>query len=193
MKKVLKKALVLCLVATMTASVAGCTKGADETAAKESAPSESTETAVQPFPKFTGTDMEDARVDESIFQDHAATVVNFWFTGCTACVQEMPDLENLSHDLEKEDVAFVGLLVEPDRKKLAQDILEAKGATYRNIVPEMGGEMEGLVQTIFAFPTTVVVDRDGNIVGDAVVGSLTTDERIEQLMERVDDVVKEDK
>lgn len=191
MKKQSVKKILFCTSLLLLFGASGCSKPA-ENEGGNAISSERVEEAIasQPFPAFQGKDLDGTAVDASVFGEHEATVVNFWFTGCPACIDEMPALDQLAQELKEKDVAFSGLLVERGKEDEAREILNTKGANYRNIVPEAGEEMDAFLQTIFAFPTTVVVDREGNIVGDAVVGALTAEGQTEKLMEQVDKVLE---
>lgn len=48
------------------------------------------------------------------------------------------------------------------------------------------------MKNIMAFPTTVVVDRDGNIVGDPILGSVAEGNGKKALEERINQVLKND-
>lgn len=197
MKLNLKKITVALLALALAVPVTACENKAENTgnsgnpAAEESAGQQGEMPTT--FPEFTGTDLDGNKLDQTVFNEHAATVVNFWFTDCGACVQEMPTLQKLADGWKDQDVALKGLLVERDKNDKAKEILKTKGANYQNIVPDEGDGIDGMITNIFAFPTTIVVDREGNIVGDPIQGSFDTKDKIKALQERIDEVVAKDK
>lgn len=197
MKLNLKKITVVLLALALAVPVTACGKKEDNKANNDKTSTEASaaQTGEMPktFPEFTGTDLDGNKVDGSVFKEHAATVVNFWFTDCGACVKEMPQLQKLADGWKDQDVALKGLLVERDKNDKAKEILKTKGVNYQNIVPDEGDGIDGMIVNIFAFPTTIVVDRNGNIVGDPIQGSLDTKDKIKALQDRIDDVVAKDK
>ena len=68
-------------------------------------------------------------------------------------------------------------------------MLAKKGATYQNVYFGSGGEAGKFVENIFAFPTTYVVDRNGNIVGDPIVGAVTEEKQAEALQKLIDQAI----
>ncbi len=81
--------------------------------------------------------MSGQTVDETMFKNHAVTVLNFWFNGCPACVEEMPALEALNKEWLAKDATLVGVNVEFARGEEiineAKQIIADKGAAYTNI------------------------------------------------------------
>lgn len=197
MKLNLKKLTVALLALALAVPATACGNKAENTgnsgnvAAEQGAAQQGEMPAT--FPEFTGADLDGNKLDQTVFNEHAATVVNFWFTDCGACVQEMPTLQKLADGWKDQDVALKGLLVERDKNDKAKEILKTKGVNYQNIVPDEGDGIDGMITNIFAFPTTIVVDREGNIVGDPIQGSLDTQDKIKELQDRIDEVVAKDK
>ena len=65
-----------------------------------------------PFPGFTGKDLEGNDVDDSIFSANAVTVVNFWFNGCKPCVAELSKLNELNETLKGMGGELIGINTE---------------------------------------------------------------------------------
>lgn len=141
------------------------------------------------FPDFHGQDFEGQKVDQTLFGQNELTLVNFWFNGCPACVAEMPTLEKLNGQLKDKGAELIAVNVEvsADKEALpeAKDILSKQGATYRNIAIEGDEEAIRYMSQIFAYPTTVFVDKNGKIVGDPIVGSID-DKSIDAILDLVD-------
>lgn len=150
------------------------------------------------FPAFQAMDFEGNSYTEALFGEHQLTVLNLWFTGCKACVSEMPSLEKLSAELAEKDVALVGLCLDgAEGGKIPEEgkrILEKCGVTYPNLLltPEKESkESAEFLSQATAFPTTLLIDREGNVIGDEIVGSMTTEKELGMLRERIESALKE--
>ena len=191
-KKTIKKIIPVFLVAAMLASsVTACgNKGGGNAVASGSNMTSGNKTVTaEKFPSFKGKDFDGNDVDESLFSKNEATLVNFWFNGCSACVNEMPALEKFSKKLEEEGAELVGINAgtASDEKGLAEakDILSKQGVTYRNLILPQDYEY---VRKIFSFPTTVVVDKNGNIIGDPIVGAIDDEKKQEEILKVIEQI-----
>lgn len=151
------------------------------------------------FPSFVGKDLEgnDVTSDE-LFSRNAVTVVNFWFTTCGPCVGEIAELDALNKELANKGGALIGInsfTLGGDEAAIseAKDVLSKKGATYRNVYFDSDSEAGKFTANIFAYPTTYVVDRSGNIVGEPIVGAVTEKKQAETLQKLIDRVLASDK
>ena len=135
--------------------------------------------SMQKFPAFEGKDLDGNPVkSDELFSANAVTVVNFWFTTCNPCVGELSELESLHQELTKKGGGVVGInsfTLGGDEAAIseAKSVLSKKGVTYPNVYFPAQGEAGKFVENVFAYPTTYVVDRSGNIVGDPIVGAIT--------------------
>ena len=152
----------------------------------------------QKFPAFEGKDLEGNEVtSEELFSGNAVTVVNFWFTTCNPCVGELAELDGLNQELAQKGGALIGVnafTLDGDEGAIseAKDILAKKGVTYQNVYFPSDSEAGKFTANIFAYPTTYVVDRSGNIVGDPIVGAITDKKQAQTLQERIDQVLAAD-
>ena len=152
----------------------------------------------QKFPAFEGKDLEGNEVtSEELFSGNAVTVVNFWFTTCNPCVGELAELDGLNQELAQKGGALIGVnafTLDGDEGAIseAKDILTKKGVTYQNVYFPSDSEAGKFTANIFAYPTTYVVDRSGNIVGDPIVGAITDKRQAQTLQERIDQVLAAD-
>lgn len=153
--------------------------------------------AVPTFPTFTGKDLDGNDVDSSIFSQNAVTVVNFWFSGCKPCVDEMDDLDALNQRIKEQGGEVIGVNTETldgnaDNIATAKKILESAGASFRNIYFDPDSEAGKFALGIMAFPTTYVVDRQGNIVGEPIMGGIDQEANMTALEKLIADAVAND-
>ena len=71
-------------------------------------------------------------------------------------------------------------------------MLTEKGVTYQNVYFDSDGEAGKFTSNIFAYPTTYVVDRNGNIVGEPIVGAVTDKKQAETLQKLIDQALAAD-
>ena len=152
----------------------------------------------QKFPAFEGKDLNSNTVkSDDLFSKNAVTVVNFWFTTCNPCVGELAELDALNKELAEKGGALIGVntfTLGGDEAAIseAKDVLAKKGATYQNVYFDSDGEAGKFTANIFAYPTTYVVDRNGNIVGDPIVGAITEKKQAEALQAQIDKALSAD-
>ena len=153
---------------------------------------------VQKFPSFEGKDLEGNEVkSDELFSANAVTVVNFWFTTCSPCVGELGDLDALNKELAEKGGALIGInafTLDGDEAAIseAKDVLAKKGAAYQNVYFDSDGEAGKFTANIFAYPTTYVIDRNGNIVGEPIVGAITEQKQAETLQKLIDQALAAD-
>lgn len=154
--------------------------------------------SMQKFPAFEGRDLDGNPVkSDELFSGKAVTVVNFWFTTCNPCVGELSELDALNKKLAEKGGALIGVntfTLGGDEAAIseAKDVLAKKGATYQNVYFGSGGEAGKFTTNIFAYPTTYVVDRSGNIVGEPIVGAITEKKQAETLQKLIDQALAAD-
>ena len=155
--------------------------------------------SMQKFPAFEGKDLDGNPVkSDELFSGNAVTVVNFWFTTCNPCVGELAELDALNKELAEKGGTLIGVntfTLDGDETAIseAKDVLAKKGATYQNVYFASDGEAGKFTTNIFAYPTTYVVDRSGNIVGDPIVGAITEKKQAETLQKLIDQTLAADK
>ena len=154
--------------------------------------------SMQKFPTFEGKDLDGNTVkSDELFSANAVTVVNFWFTTCNPCVGELSELDALNKELAEKGGALIGVntfTLDGDEAAIseAKDVLAKKGATYQNVYFNSDGEAGKFTTNIFAYPTTYVVDRNGNIVGEPIVGAITEKNQAEKLQKFIDQALAAD-
>lgn len=148
--------------------------------------------SAEAFPSFEGQDLDGNPVDSAtLFSNNAVTVVNFWFTTCKPCVGELPDLEALHQELAKKGGAVIGInafTLDSNAKEIedAKSVLEQQGVSYQNICFASDSDAGLFTAGLYAFPTTYVVDRNGRIVGDPIVGGISSDAQMKKLNALID-------
>ena len=154
--------------------------------------------SMQKFPAFEGKDLDGNTVkSDELFSGNAVTVMNFWFTTCNPCVGELSDLDALNQELAEKGGALIGVntfTLDGDEAAIseAKDVLAKKGATYQNVYFDSDGEAGKFTANIFAYPTTYVIDRNGNIVGEPIVGAITEQKQAETLRKLIDQALAAD-
>ena len=154
--------------------------------------------SMQKFPAFEGKDLDGNTVkSDELFSANAVTVVNFWFTTCNPCVGELAELDALNKELAEKGGSLIGVntfTLDGDEEAIseAKDVLAKKGATYQNVYFDSDGEAGKFTTNIFAYPTTYVVDRSGNIVGEPIVGAITEKKQAETLQKLIDQALAAD-
>lgn len=165
--------------------------------AKEGKPEK--ESDLMKFPAFEGKDLDGGKVkSDRLFSGNSVTVVNFWFTTCSPCVGELGELDKLNRQLAEKGGAVVGVntfTLDGDKTAISEvkEILEKKKASYRNIWFASDSEAGKFTSGIYSYPTTYVVDGNGNIVGEPIVGAITGKKQAEKLQELIDQAIANSK
>lgn len=174
---------------SVSAGSAGMTGGSANTAGGNAGTAGD---SAEAFPSFEGQDLDGNPVDSAtLFSNNVVTVVNFWFTTCKPCVGELPDLEALHQELAKKGGAVIGInafTLDGSTKDTneAKSVLEQQGVTYPNIWFASNSDAGLFTAGLYAFPTTYVVDRNGRIVGDPIVGAISADAQMKKLNALID-------
>lgn len=167
-----------------------------ETASDDSSQKDSLDSS-SVFSNFSGEDYDGNKVDASLFSNNAVTVVNFWFTGCKPCVAELAKLNELNDAIKSMGGEVVGINTETfdgnkDAIKEAASVLESQGVKYRNLSIDSSSDAGKYASEIMAFPTTILVDRNGNIVGEPMLGGIDNKENYDSLMKQIQSVIDAD-
>ena len=160
--------------------------------------SKTDDSSLPKFPAFEGKDLDGNTVKSSdLFSGKAVTVVNFWFTTCGPCVGELGDLDALNKELSGKGGALIGInafTLDGNEAAIsdAKDVLTQSGATYQNVYFDSGSDAGKFVESIYAYPTTYVVNRSGRIVGDPIVGAITSKAQSDALQAQIDKALAAD-
>lgn len=144
------------------------------------------------FANLKTTDINGNEVTSDLFAEKELTLINVWATFCNPCISEIPELEKLYQEGE---IGVVGLLVDTtseklieglteEEKELGLEIIELTKATYPQILVS-----KEMLETDFinlrAFPTTYIVDKNGNFVGEKLEGAKDKENWLEVIKERM--------
>lgn len=179
LKKKAKKLFVILLSAVSILALAGCGNTEIEATKK-------------PFPEFQGVDFDGNTMTNDIFKDYDATVINFWTNGCGSCIAEMPELEEYFQNFKDRKINLIGVAAsagESDESKSTSEmILKEKGVTYPNLILDHKSSFyTDFIGDISGYPTTYIVDSEGNMIGAPLIGVVKKQE--DNLMKRLDEVV----
>lgn len=150
------------------------------------------------FPEFSGNDFDGNAIDSSLFSKNAVTVVNFWFNGCSPCVAELSKLNELNETLKEMGGEVIGIntgALDGNESEIAdaKELLANKGASYRNVYFDSDSAAGKFATDIMAFPTTMLMDRNGNIVGEPLLGGIDNQDNYDKLMEQINSIIAADK
>ncbi|HRX59112.1 MAG TPA: TlpA disulfide reductase family protein [Eubacteriales bacterium] len=176
----MKTALIVLSVLMAAVLLGACTGVQADTAQADAAQTETSEATAADAAEetaaadesglsFSLTTITGDTVDDSIVSSSKLTMVNYWATWCGPCVSEIPDIQQLSEDYADSGLSVIGVLFGDDDTDGAKEFLSETGVTYPVVLPE--GAFLTLGSDIYAIPTTMFFDSDGNQVGDTVVGS----------------------
>lgn len=99
-------------------------------------------------------------------------LVDFWGTSCEPCVKELPNLQALYDAYHKDGLDMVGIALDPDRRDLLP-FLKKHPQPWPQIHIEGAGWQNPLAQRydVDSIPRILVVDREGNLAADNLLGA----------------------
>ena len=165
----MKKTISAILAAALVLGLTACSSSGDELVSRT------------PFPQFSEVDTQGNTVTSDIFADYDATIINFWNNGCGTCIAEMPELEEYYQQFKEQNINLIGVASDSgegeEQLETAQNILSEKGVTYTNLSPDPENELYlDFISQLAGYPTTYVVDSEGNIVGAPIIGNVKDQE-----------------
>lgn len=168
-----------------------------EKSSSEAADTDSVSDNTATFKNLSGKDFDGNDIDNSLFSKNAVTVMNFWFTGCKPCVAELSKLDELNNAIKAMGGEVIGINTETfdnnkDAIEEAKEILESQGAKYCNLSLDSDSDVGQYAANIMAFPTTILVDRNGNIIGDPLLGGIDQQDNYDALMKQIESVIAAD-
>lgn len=161
---ILAAALMLGACAVVPAAPAA-TNTPEATATQEAAATTDETEALE----FSLNTLTGGTLDQTVFTNNKLVMVNYWATWCGPCVSEIPDLVKISKEYADKGFAIVGVLTSDNDIEGAKQFIDDQGITYPIIVPE--DMFLDYTDGMYAIPTTLFFDSEGNQVGQAIVGS----------------------
>jgi len=124
---------------------------------------------------FTSTDLDGNTADNTIFENADFTFINIWGTFCGPCINEMPNLGELSEEYADKGVQFIGIVSDAtadttDEIELAKEIRDYTGADYQHILVSES-VYEAMLTSVRSIPTSFIVNSKGEIVSEVLIGS----------------------
>ena len=118
----------------------------------------------KPLPDFRTMDTErNVFCLSEALQDHDAVLINLWTSWCHPCKMEYPYL-NEAYEKYGDRVAFIGMTIDSED---TWDILREMKEEYAMAYPVARESVTGILNYLggsLGTPTTIIVDRFGNIV-----------------------------
>jgi cytochrome c-type biogenesis protein len=110
---------------------------------------------------FTITDLDGKTVEFSQYRGKTV-LLNIWATWCGPCLKEIPDLKEIHRDYKDKGVVVLGVLLDSESPEAAKPIvIDQLKIDY----PTWYGNDDFAKQFgIQAFPTTVIIDKNGKVV-----------------------------
>lgn len=128
---------------------------------------------------FTAQDLDGNDVDAAILADKKLTMINVWATFCGPCLQEMPELGEISAEYSDQDFQIIGIVMDvfnsdgtlsESQVAKAQEAVEKTGASYLHLLPSQD-LIQAKLKDVSAVPETFFVDAEGNVVGKSYLGA----------------------
>ncbi len=171
--------LILCLCACsaskagppgvlVTDSSAGSTPGALE----DTQPEEEPGSEWSPDIRFSTVDSEGKAWTDEIFSKNTLTLINYWAYWCGPCVRELPALETLSEAYAGQGVMVLGISDE-EYEADNRTMMKQTGVKYPCL--RYTEDFDAYLNTGY-IPTTILVDSQGKVLGEALVGSRSYDD-----------------
>ena len=125
------------------------------------------EPVAEPDIRFLTTDFDGNGWDETCFFENKITMINLWAYWCGPCVGELPDLEQLNKDYADKGLQIIGISLKEEEAENRETVKEL-GITYPNLF--YTEEFDEYMDTGY-YPTTIFVDNEGQVLGNAAIGS----------------------
>ncbi|MGB4984618.1 MAG: TlpA disulfide reductase family protein [Erysipelotrichaceae bacterium] len=129
---------------------------------------------------FSALDFDGNTITKDVFKDYDLTMVNLWVTNCGYCIDEMPVLNTIRDEVLAKGVNIISICMDVGHTKdinntnydIGKDIVKKTKVKYLNLIPDsllLNGYLHGLS----AFPQTFFVDKEGYVISEAYIGSMT--------------------
>lgn len=169
----MKKMLLVFMVISLMLFPLGCRskKTEDPPELKAALDEKDPNSDLSPFPEFKAKDINGKVIDNTLFKDYKLTLVNIWATTCGPCIAELPELQELHLEMQELGVNVIGIIADGMMNGgVAKTILDKTSVTYTNIIPNEK-LMTDFINYIMWVPTSIMVDGNGLLVGEAISGA----------------------
>ncbi|MBO9684760.1 MAG: TlpA family protein disulfide reductase [Flavisolibacter sp.] len=109
-------------------------------------------------PQFTAQSTENKEINLSKFKGNTL-VLNFWNTKCESCLKELPQLNRMAEELERNKVVFIFLLTENEKEVM--EFFKRESMKFITI-PNSGSVAEEFYLPKI-YPYTIIIDQSGKI------------------------------
>lgn len=117
------------------------------------------EVSLEYAPNFTTKDLAGNTISLEKLKEKVV-VMNFWFTHCQPCIEEIPELNTLVEKYKnKEDIVFIAITHDPAPRVIR--FLDKHPFQY-TIVTDAQDIMDSYI--VLSYPTNIILDKKGNIV-----------------------------
>lgn len=131
--------------------------------------------------RFSTADTNGNRWTDACFAEHELTMINLWAYWCGPCISELPDLQKISEEYASEGVLVLGIGNVGDEVKNIKK-MKSLGVTYPCL--RYTSAFDSYLNTGY-IPTTIFVDKDGKVVGEALIGSRGYDDWVKVIKEKL--------
>ena len=158
------------------------TAGYGTTQPQQTATTAGTKTEVgTPMPEYAAVYLDGSKFDLAAKRDKVV-LLNAWATWCGPCVYEIPELQQLHDHYAPRGLEVVGVSVdESGVDSVRSFVAEQKKMTYPIVVDD-AARIADLLQTT-VLPTSVLVDRKGQIVWKKYGAIMKGDEELKKAIE----------
>jgi len=141
-----------------------------------------------PLPAYATLVASDLEGEEMTFADFAGEIliVDFWATWCGPCIAEIPHYNALDADYRDKGVNLIGLTVQSGT---AEEVVEwmASDPKFEMTYPLVMStdEIMEAFGPVLAFPTTLLIDKDGTVVKRWIGGAAKKSDQIRALLDKM--------
>lgn len=165
MKNRKRMILVWTISLILAMSAAGCSSGKEDSSGSGVGRQE-TGNALKSFEAET---LDGDAFTQADLAEKDVTIINFWSVLCGPCIEEMPDIAEFEKTVP-ENIGVITVCLDGSiDTESVKNIL--KDAGYEGTTLLTGtGDFQKICENIQYTPTTIVVDKEGNIVGEEIIG-----------------------
>ena len=140
---------------------------------------------------FKTTDLNGNEVTQDIFKKADVSMVNIWATWCPPCKAELPDIGNLERAYREKGCAVLAIcsdVTDEDDSALeeAKEIIKDSECDF--IVLKKNASLDAIYNNIQAYPTTLFFNKDGDVIGNIIIGGRSEEDfakAFDELLEQV--------